>query len=99
MYLTETECIVNSVGHQGNLKILEDSVTQLPRKIGAAPGREPGVPPHPDTGTPRWVIVFGLIAAALFLVFVTVHVAGGGMHHHGASFLRAATAQPPGGQP
>jgi hypothetical protein len=42
------------------------------------------------------VIVFGLIAAALFLVFLTVHLAGGGLHHHGANLLRASTAHSPG---
>lgn len=30
-------------------------------------------------GTPRWVIVFGLIALALVVVVVVVHLAGGGM--------------------
>jgi len=67
-----------------------------PRKIGTACGRGPGVPPHPDTGTPRWVIVFGLIAAALFVVFLTVHLAFGGLHHHGGNLLRASTAHSPG---
>jgi len=71
-------------------------MTQSTRKVGTASGRGPGVPAHPDAGTPRWVIVFGLIAAALFLVFLTVHLAGGGLHHHGANLLRASTAHSPG---
>jgi len=71
-------------------------MTQSPRKVDTAPGQGPGVPPHPDTGTPRWVIVFGLIAAALLVVFLTVHLAGGGLHHHGANQSRASTSHSPG---
>ena len=29
--------------------------------------------------TPRWVIVFGLVALALVVVVIVVHLAGGGM--------------------
>jgi len=34
-------------------------------------------------GTPRWVKVLGLISLALVVVFVAVHLAGGGFRHHG----------------
>jgi hypothetical protein len=43
-------------------------------------------PPYPDAageaGTPRWVKVFGIIAIILALVFVIVHLAGGGLGGH-----------------
>lgn len=62
-------------------------------------GREASVPEPTDTGMPRWVVVFGMVAFALFLVFVTVHLAGGGLHHHGANLPGAATARLRDGQP
>ena len=62
-------------------------------------GPEASVPKPTDTGTPRWVVVFGMVAFALFLVFVAVHLAGGGLHHHGVNLPGAATARSPGGQP
>jgi hypothetical protein len=34
-------------------------------------------------GTPRWVKVLGVISLTLVLVFVAVHLAGGGFQHHG----------------
>jgi len=34
---------------------------------------------------PRWVVVFGAIAGALFLCFVIVHLTGRGLGHHGTS--------------
>jgi len=34
-------------------------------------------------GTPRWVKVLGLISLGLVVVFVAVHLAGGGFRHHG----------------
>ena len=34
-------------------------------------------------GTPRWVKVLGLISVALVVVFVVLHLAGGGFRHHG----------------
>lgn len=34
-------------------------------------------------GTPRWVKVLGIISLALAVVFVVVHLAGGGFRHHG----------------
>jgi hypothetical protein len=43
------------------------------------------LPPRPDTPdapTPRWVKRFGLVALALLLVFLVVHLAGGGLGHH-----------------
>ena len=34
------------------------------------------------TDTPRWVMVFGSIVIALVLIFVIVHLAGGGLGEH-----------------
>jgi len=34
-------------------------------------------------GAPRWVKILGIITLALAVVFVAVHLAGGGFHHHG----------------
>ena len=34
--------------------------------------------------TPRWVVVFGVVAAALFLCFVVLHLTGRGLGHHGS---------------
>ena len=82
--------------HRRNHGKLESLIMPSTRKVDTASGRGPGVPPQPDTGTPRWVIVFGLIAAALLVVFLTVHLAGGGLHHHGADLPRASTAHSPG---
>jgi hypothetical protein len=43
-------------------------------------------PPYPDSnggpGTPRWVKVFGIIAIGLVLLFIILHLAGGGFHGH-----------------
>ena len=36
----------------------------------------PDRPPYP--GTPRWVKVFGIIVIVLVLLFVILHLAGGG---------------------
>ena len=49
------------------------------------------VPPYPnsnrdtgeDTGTPRWVKVFGIIALVVVLLFVILLLAGGGGHGPG----------------
>ncbi|MEO7317815.1 MAG: hypothetical protein ABIZ56_02375 [Chthoniobacteraceae bacterium] len=42
--------------------------------------------PDPDSGdgnsTPRWVKVFGVIAIVLIVLFVILHLAGGGFGHH-----------------
>jgi hypothetical protein len=35
-----------------------------------------------DTGTPRWVYVFGIIAIVLVLLFVILHLTGGGLRGH-----------------
>jgi ABC-type transporter Mla subunit MlaD len=43
----------------------------------------PELPPHP--GTPRWVKIFALVALILLVLFVIVHLAGGGFRHHGPS--------------
>jgi len=49
------------------------------------------VPPNPDsngdtgddtTGTPRWVKVFGIIVIVLVLLFVILHLTGGGLGGH-----------------
>lgn len=34
-------------------------------------------------GTPRWVIVFEVVAVILVLAFVVFHLAGGGFRGHG----------------
>ena len=34
------------------------------------------------TGTPRWVKVFGIIALVLVLLFVILHLTGGGLGRH-----------------
>jgi hypothetical protein len=34
------------------------------------------------TGTPRWVYVSGIIAIVLVLLFVVMHLAGGGLGGH-----------------
>lgn len=41
--------------------------------------RNPDEKPPP---TPRWVKVFGAIAAVLIAVFLVVHLMGGGFHGH-----------------
>jgi hypothetical protein len=60
-------------------------------------------PPYPDAGagsdrasvagTPRWVKVSGSIAIVVVLVFVIVHLMGGGFgrHTHGRQTPRAPT--------
>jgi hypothetical protein len=35
-----------------------------------------------DTGTPRWVKVLGIIAIVLVLLFVIMHLTGGGFGGH-----------------
>ena len=49
-----------------------------------------------DIGMPRWVKVYGIIVAVLVLVFVTVHLAGGGFqgHLHGGPTPPAPAAEP-----
>ncbi|MEU1003777.1 hypothetical protein [Streptomyces tibetensis] len=45
-----------------------------------------GSPPCPDAdddeGAPRWVKVSAAVAVVLVVVFVIVHLVGGGMHGH-----------------
>jgi hypothetical protein len=38
-------------------------------------------PAYPDTGAPRWVKVFGIIALVLILLFVILHLTGHGFGH------------------
>jgi hypothetical protein len=35
-----------------------------------------------DTGTPRWVKMFGLVALVLVLLFVVLHLTGRGLGDH-----------------
>ena len=35
-----------------------------------------------DTSTPRWVKVFGIVAIVLVLLFVILHLTGGGVRRH-----------------
>jgi len=48
------------------------------------------VPAYP--GTPRWVKALGLISGALLVVFVVVHLAGGGFRHHAHAVSEAPGA-------
>lgn len=43
---------------------------------GTGPGRGPA------TGAPRWVKIFGLIAAALVVLFIVLHLTGNGFGGH-----------------
>jgi hypothetical protein len=38
------------------------------------------LPPYP--GTPRWVVVFGIIVAALVVLVLVRHLIGGRLHGH-----------------
>jgi len=38
--------------------------------------------PAASEPTPRWVVVFGVVAGALFLCFVVLHLTGHGFGHH-----------------
>jgi len=42
----------------------------------------PNSDPNDETATPRWVRVFGIIAAVLILLFIGFHLAGGGFQGH-----------------
>jgi hypothetical protein len=44
-------------------------------------------PDRLNTGAPRWVKVFGIIAMVLLLLFVVLHLSGHGMNHmeHGVN--------------
>lgn len=54
------------------------------------PNTEPGERPRQDGGDesiapmPRWVKVFAAVLAVLLLVFVVMHLAGGGFRGHGS---------------
>lgn len=39
--------------------------------------------PRPPEGAPRWVKVFAVVAVAFLLLFVAMHLAGGGLGGHG----------------
>ena len=41
-----------------------------------------------NASTPRWVKVSGAIAIVFLIVFVGIHLAGGGFHHHHMSPMR-----------
>ena len=43
--------------------------------------------------TPRWVVVFGVVAGALFLCFVVLHLTGHGLGHHGSGSQAPAHAE------
>ncbi|MDQ6901045.1 MAG: hypothetical protein M3072_16370 [Candidatus Dormibacteraeota bacterium] len=66
---------------------LDDQVRQAGRR--AAPPAYSDVDDarlRPDRGsppsTPRWVYVFGIIAAVLVVLFIVLHVSGHGMGGH-----------------
>jgi hypothetical protein len=47
------------------------------------PGRRDSIGETGDnTATPRWVYVFGIIAIVVAVVFVILHLAGGGFRGH-----------------
>jgi hypothetical protein len=49
----------------------------------ADPPSDPDTPDGTRVGTPRWVKVFGIIAAVVVLLFVVLLVIGGGEHGPG----------------
>lgn len=58
-------------------------MAELPQNDFDSPkDTDAGLDPGLATGTPRWVYVFALIALALILLFVIVHLAGGGLGGH-----------------
>jgi hypothetical protein len=59
----------------------ETHMTEPPSDPEVPATREPE---PPTTGAPRWVKVFGVIALALVVVFLIVHLAGGGFSNHTA---------------
>lgn len=42
----------------------------------------PGPSRDSTDATPRWVVAFGIVAGALILLFVALHLAGGGFRGH-----------------
>ncbi len=56
------------------------SQTDLPRTSASAGAKfAPAFP----TGMPRWIRIVGIHAIALLLLFVVLHIVGGGLGHHG----------------
>lgn len=58
-------------------------------------GLDRGVAP----GTPRWVYIFGIIAFAVVVLFVILHLTGGGFRGHGghtppSSVIEQSVQQP-----
>lgn len=51
-------------------------------KTGTDIDTSPSTDPR-ATRAPRWVRVFGAVAALFFAVFVVLHLLGGGLRHHG----------------
>jgi ABC-type transporter Mla subunit MlaD len=52
-----------------------------------------------DTGTPRWVKVFGVISVIVVLLFVIMLFAGGGRHGPGRHMPRPSATAPAVQQP
>jgi hypothetical protein len=52
-------------------KVVKDAIHSASNRRATAPEK-----------TPRWVVVFGVVAAALFLCFVVLHLTGRGLGHH-----------------
>jgi len=48
----------------------------------APPKGDSGSKTDDDTGTPRWVKVFGIIALVLVFVFIILHLTGHGLGGH-----------------
>ena len=56
------------------------------RPVGASGGggsADPGPKGDRPPGVPRWVRVFGAVAVVLVVLFVVLHLAGGGFRGHG----------------
>jgi hypothetical protein len=65
-------------------------MTEPPLLPGTGQTRDRATPP-----TPRWVKMFGLVALALFILFLVVHLSGGGLGRH----MSPAGATDPAGYP
>lgn len=69
--------ILRTAGHSGpNAQVDLQPNLDSNGDAGVRPDR--GSPPN----TPRWVKVFGIIAIVLVLLFVILHLAGGGFGGH-----------------
>jgi hypothetical protein len=72
-----------------------------PPPPASTPPTEPGVAARvrpdrrPNTGVPRWVLVFVLVFIALALLFVILHLTGNGFggHMHMSSFQHGVGQQ------